>query len=93
MDPKIYSIASPTSKTDGVSKSKKQSIVSLKLTDELVEKLMKGQKDLNNLVGVEFIMSNNGSMDVKTRILVTMINIQLNILCCPLFSFLFWFRN
>lgn len=34
-------------------------IYNLKLTEELVEKLMKGQKNFDDLDGVEFIMSNS----------------------------------
>ena len=73
MDPNTYSIISPDSKIPKIIENNqisasKMSIVSIKLTDELVEKLMKGQKDLNNLTDVEFIISNDGSMDVKTEL-------------------------
>lgn len=39
-------------------------IYNIKLTDELIEKLAKGQKDWNNLQGIEFIHSDKGN-DVK----------------------------
>lgn len=34
-------------------------IYNLKLTEELVEKITKGQKNFDDLAGVEFIMSNS----------------------------------
>lgn len=63
MEFKEYSIISD-SKNDESSSSNDFIIYNMKLTDELVEKLMKGQKDLNNLQGIEFIHTGKGS-DVK----------------------------
>ena len=51
MDSKEYSIIADTSDSnDSVL------IYNMKLTEELVEKLMKGQKDLDNLTGIEFFL-------------------------------------
>lgn len=41
-----------------------QTIFNIKLTEELVEKLMKGQKDLDNLSGIKFCISAQGNNDV-----------------------------
>lgn len=55
MDSKEYSIIADTSDSnDSVL------IYNMKLTEELVEKLMKGQKDLDNLTGIEFSFSTSG---------------------------------
>lgn len=49
MDPQEYSIS-----VDKKEANDSILIYYIKMTDELVEKLMKGQKDLNNLTGIEF---------------------------------------
>lgn len=41
------------------SKQSDINIYNLKLTEELVEKITKGQKNFDDLTGVEFIMSNS----------------------------------
>jgi len=38
--------------------SEEISVYNLKLTEEIVEKLLKGQKNFDDLVGVEFVLSN-----------------------------------
>lgn len=55
MEAKEYSIISLNEES-----SKDLCIYNMKLTEELVEKLMKGQKDLNNLQGIEFIHTEKG---------------------------------
>ena len=61
MDPKDYTIIS----SENASKSE-NIIYNIKLTEELVEKLMKGQEDLNNLKGIEFSISDKG-IDVSLK--------------------------
>lgn len=39
--------------------SEEISVYNLKLTEEIVAKLQKGQKNLEDLVGVEFVLSNS----------------------------------
>jgi hypothetical protein len=57
MIPQDYSISlSEASKTDS------KTIFNIKLTEELVEKLMKGQQDLNNLKGIEFCISEQSNV-------------------------------
>ena len=52
MDPQEYSITlEKNSSNDSIL------IYNMKLTEELVEKLRKGQQDLNNLTGIEFSLS------------------------------------
>ena len=42
-------------------------IYNMKLTEELVEKLVKGQKDLNNLTGIEFSISTSEGKGSEVR--------------------------
>ena len=52
MDPQEYSITlEKNNSNDSIL------IYNMKLTEELVEKLRKGQRDLNNLTGIEFSLS------------------------------------
>lgn len=52
-----YSICLPEpSETDSTM------IFNIKLTEELVEKLMKGQEDLDNLKGIEFCISEQSNV-------------------------------
>ena len=60
MKPQDYSISlSETAETDSTM------IFNIKLTEELVEKLIKGQEDLDNLKGIEFCISGQGNNNVK----------------------------
>ena len=69
MEAKEYSIMTSTETfSNGVDHQK--DIYNIKLTEELVKKLMKGQKDLNNLNGIEFSISNKGGIDVIHHILL-----------------------
>ena len=53
MKPKEYSIVDDKGKGE----KEDSEIYNIKLTEELVEKMIKGQRDLNNLNGIEFIIS------------------------------------
>lgn len=59
MEAKDYSIVATSEVDNG-----NEVIYNIKLTDELVKKLMKGQKDLDNLHGVEFSISDKCGIDV-----------------------------
>lgn len=60
MNPQDYSISlSETAETDSAM------IFNIKLTEELVEKLIKGQEDVDNLKGIEFCISGQGNNNVK----------------------------
>ena len=63
MDPQEYSISiDKTCSNDSIL------IYNMKLTEELVEKLTKGQKNLNNLSGIEFsVCSSNEGKGIEVH--------------------------
>lgn len=68
MEAKNYSIVNSSVELNS-NNFENETIYNIKLTDELVKKLIKGQKDLNNLTGIEFCISNNGGIDVNSALI------------------------
>ena len=73
MESKEYSIIStPSSDSvddgDLAEDSSDSFIYNIKLTEELMEKLTKGQNDLNNLQGIEFIHTDKLGTNVMSQL-------------------------
>lgn len=81
MNVKEYSIIPDTDTNSNRSKCDDDFIIyNMKLTDELMEKLTRGQVDLNNLQEIDFIHTEKG-VDVSAIIVVKMVLIILTSLC------------